>query len=1351
MMMKHIMIAMDMLKTLFRAFVAVVLLNIAGVSSAQTADTSCVVPLPWGSSFEANHDTLNCWTVVHQCAGYPMAYYGYASDGEISLAMTSTSQQQPCMIATPRLAHRADSLHVSFHLTMAAGSGTLQVGLIDSVFVPLLSIPIESASLGMYEFYTDGFPSTDSLPVAFRVVDGRVCIDEVLVEAATLCRRPCMAWVDEVGIYGAVVSWSDCGGVALSYLVRQIDTATGDTVQLTAGDTSVAFFGMSPATTYAIQVAAVCAADTTGWLDVGMVTTEVACRQPLDATVAALTASAVGLRWNYDNGGINDPTGIHVTLADMYSGASPLSFSTSDSYLLADSLSTGHTYLATLRCVCQSDTSQPVTLTFTPVGDACTELSGTTVSQAFPVAVASPYSYSQMLYPSSVLSGMDSLYALAFRVVGDPVLYGSRTLDVYIGQTVDSTLAANHSTLAAHRVADGIAFAPDEAGWATVVFDYPLAVNPARSLLVTVVDRTGMPGGMLRFGTSYVSSGGTLHGTSSVMPFDPAMAIGVLSSTSAVADIQLFGNCADSSCHFPAAMVVASTTTSLSLRWTAVSGQTLVQYKVAGDDNWNVTTSMSDSCVLQGLNPGTRYILRLGIPSCGDGPEFEGMTACDIVSVPYHVDFAYGANPCWQGLQSLSDGGVRLGGMLVSPEIGQSVSTLQLRLSLGGAGYVYVGVCDADGENMQWVDTLDLGALVGEYLLYLDGYSGTSRRIALMGSSMAAVLRSVTIEQLDDCMPPRNLLVTGVTGSGATLSWQGSADSYEGCLVEDGTGHTLQWSSATGSMAFTGLSGNTSYHGYVHSRCGNDTSVTVAFSFTTGCQSVSYFPWHEGFESPTAPSQCWQLAYADPANQLSNPMTHAAGQAFEGVRSFRFSSYNYVPSDVYDQYLVSPRIEADDSIWLSFRYRKDNIEHEPFSVGFSTAGSALADFLWLGTEQPAAVGQWLEYSVGLPAATRYVAIHYMGMNSYYLYIDDLTLEGPGCGQPVITRVDEQSDAVTIGWAGSGDTSYVAITDGIWLGDAEGITVAGNEYTFSGLQSGRVLTVGVRSRCPDGRLSDWSVREVVTVDTLCLPPAALTVSDVDFTSASVSWQPVGWAQSWQLCLLSEGVLVATFPPVQVPHTILDGLEQGVTYSVMVRSLSGGIPGSWGDTVSFTTPLCATVDNVGFERVDFRTVSLTWQEAPVSSGLHRVEYGQHGFQRGSGTVVESTEMPLTIGNLEPEPDYDFYIQNYCQPGVLSDSAVMVTVPSALGIDDSPLSALHSPHVYPNPATSLLTIGDIAPGTTVEVLEVTGRTILSEFRIQNSEFRIDVSSYPAGTYFVRFTDSRRTAVAKFTVSRQ
>lgn len=72
---------------------------------------------------------------------------------------------------------------------------------------------------------------------------------------------------------------------------------------------------------------------------------------------------------------------------------------------------------------------------------------------------------------------------------------------------------------------------------------------------------------------------------------------------------------------------------------------------------------------------------------------------------------------------------------------------------------------------------------------------------------------------------------------------------------------------------------------------------------------------------------------------------------------------------------------------------------------------------------------------------------------------------------------------------------------------------------------------------------------------------------------------------------------------------------------------------------------------------------------------------------------------------------------------------------------------PSIYPNPATTSVTLEGVEAGSTVEIIDMQGRTH-SEFKIENSKSEIDVSALPRGTYFVRMAGAKGAAVGKLLV---
>jgi hypothetical protein len=78
-----------------------------------------------------------------------------------------------------------------------------------------------------------------------------------------------------------------------------------------------------------------------------------------------------------------------------------------------------------------------------------------------------------------------------------------------------------------------------------------------------------------------------------------------------------------------------------------------------------------------------------------------------------------------------------------------------------------------------------------------------------------------------------------------------------------------------------------------------------------------------------------------------------------------------------------------------------------------------------------------------------------------------------------------------------------------------------------------------------------------------------------------------------------------------------------------------------------------------------------------------------------------------------------------------------------------------VYPNPAKNELRITPVSSEARkleqlrivdIEIFDIYGRNVNSKFKIQNSEFVIDISTLSSGVYFVRLIDEQGAAVQKF-----
>lgn len=151
------------------------------------------------------------------------------------------------------------------------------------------------------------------------------------------------------------------------------------------------------------------------------------------------------------------------------------------------------------------------------------------------------------------------------------------------------------------------------------------------------------------------------------------------------------------------------------------------------------------------------------------------------------------------------------------------------------------------------------------------------------------------------------------------------------------------------------------------------------------CTPITTFPHAEGFESGEL--GCWNFVSADNANDARCGVLNTAPH--NGIYSFRFSSYSSA-SD-YNQFLISPKIQAVDPVQISFYYKRSNNSTENFRVRYSTTTNDTSAFTQtLGTVAVTS-SAWQQFTATLPANAKYVAVNYYSNYKYYLDVDDFLL------------------------------------------------------------------------------------------------------------------------------------------------------------------------------------------------------------------------------------------------------------------------------------------------------------------------------------------------------------------------
>ena len=122
---------------------------------------------------------------------------------------------------------------------------------------------------------------------------------------------------------------------------------------------------------------------------------------------------------------------------------------------------------------------------------------------------------------------------------------------------------------------------------------------------------------------------------------------------------------------------------------------------------------------------------------------------------------------------------------------------------------------------------------------------------------------------------------------------------------------------------------------------------------------------------------------------------------------------------------------------------------------------------------------------------------------------------------------------------------------------------------------------------------------------------------------------------------------------------------------------------------------------------------------------------------------------FSDLQPNTTYTVGVRRVCTESNSEWTTRTVTTDQQVGISNFEIQNSEF-ELYPNPATSEVTVSvnnlEIQ-NSKFEILSLSGQ-VLDQFEIHNSKFKIDISSLPAGAYFIRLTGQQQTAVRKLIV---
>ncbi len=683
----------------------------------------------------------------------------------------------------------------------------------------------------------------------------------------------------------------------------------------------------------------------------------------------------------------------------------------------------------------------------------------------------------------------------------------------------------------------------------------------------------------------------------------------------------------------------------------------------------------------------------------------------------------------------------------------------------------------------------------GHHTVYLDGMSGV-KRIAFYHFNQStgtnnpyennpSAIDNVSIT-LQACERPYDLMVNATTLTSASLTWSGDpAALYEiSYRVQGASSSTNVYDTVTGlNYTATNLPSSTDYYWWVRKICTLTATDTVVSDwspngvFSTLCGSVSVADTlFEDFESYTPAAyntmtnatlpNCWE-SYSEGGVSIYPHVTDSGQYSYcvSGRQALTLTSATSSTSYGPNSYVRLIDIaEPTNTLTVAFWMCTESNSLGDLSVGYLTGANYETDFVAVKTIPASAstvhsgsgiqaAGHGIFDTVSfdsVPAGNFPIAFRWHKESLYYsACIDDIAVwTSFNCSTPEATVSNIQYNKATVAVENPSSTAIgfelAYGTNGDNLTDT--LYETSGVFQLTGLNPLKQYYFALRSHCDSTTVSNWATGYFTTSEVPCSVPDNLTVTSVDYEAASFSWAAGGEETAWQVHVFNTTTDI--IDTVTTTTYTVEGLQSGITYYVFVSALCGDnheYLGDASDTVNFTTSECVQVTGVATSEVTASSVKVSW--TPTGATKYVVEYGGANYSAGAGIqIVVENSNNVTINGLEADSYYDVYVSQYCTASVTSPWSTKVsfhTAQATEGIDGVEGSQVR---LYPNPASTTVSVSGIEGEAMVSVVDVNGREVYKT--TANGDIAIDLTGYAKGAYFVRITGERTMAIRKLVV---
>ncbi|MBR1770344.1 MAG: choice-of-anchor J domain-containing protein, partial [Bacteroidales bacterium] len=277
------------------------------------------------------------------------------------------------------------------------------------------------------------------------------------------------------------------------------------------------------------------------------------------------------------------------------------------------------------------------------------------------------------------------------------------------------------------------------------------------------------------------------------------------------------------------------------------------------------------------------------------------------------------------------------------------------------------------------------------------------------------------------CFAPMNLVVSDITGEGATLTWTQLDDvSSWNVYVKKSSASSYgePYETSEPSYELTDLEPSASYDVYVTSYCESEQASSVV-TFLTPCMGLSSVPVYWDFESPNNTGGTSSYPLPNCWNRVGGSYPTVSSNYYHGGSS---SLYFY---NTGTNYAVLPILNLDElnlsELQLSFYARSSSsTPNSVITVGVMTNPADASTFVPVSTFN--ATYSFSFYEIPFSSYDgdgAYIAIRNASTDYYGTYIDDMTLEMiPTCSRPGALAAQPSSNSATLTWTSTGSEFVV---------------------------------------------------------------------------------------------------------------------------------------------------------------------------------------------------------------------------------------------------------------------------------------------------------------------------------------